>query len=98
MVHSKDAGAPVDYVVIGAEVLGPQEGLLTQLYGSREEAEHGPQDRHLEKHGETASHRGNPGLLVEVHGLLLLFHGVFLLGILGVDLVHVGLQGLHLGT
>ena len=88
----------MDYVVIGAEVLGPQEGLLTQFYGCREEAEHSPQDRHLKKHGETASHRRYAGLLVKVHGLLLLFHCVFLFGILGVDLVHVWLQGLHLGA
>ena len=33
VVHAEDARAPVDHVVIGGKVLGPQERLLTQLDG-----------------------------------------------------------------
>ena len=88
----------MDDVVIGAEVLGPQERLLAQFDGSREEAEHGPQDRHLKEHREASAHGRHAGLAVQGHGLLLLFHGVFLLGILGVDLLHKGLEGRHLGA
>ena len=95
VVHPEDARAPMDDVVIGGEVLGPQERLLAQLDGGREETEHRPQDRELEEHRKTAAHHVDTRLLVQVHGRLLFLHGVFLLGILGVDLVQFRPEDLH---
>ena len=96
MVHAQDAGAPMNHIIVCREVFGPEEGLLTEFDRCREEAEHCPEDWHLEEHRETASHHVHSGFPVQFHCLLLLLHRVLLLGILGVYFVDVRLQGLHL--
>ena len=83
--------------IVGAQVVGPKEGLLAQLDGCREETEHSPQDRELEKHRQTSAHRADPGPLVEIHLGLLLLERVLLLRVLLVQLVDLRLDGLHLG-
>ena len=83
--------------IVGAEVIGPEERLLPELDGSREEAEHRPQDRELQQHRKTATHRTDAGTLVEIHRSLLLLHRILLLRILLVQLVDFRLYGLHLG-
>ena len=87
----------VKYRVEAAQVVRPQEMLLSQLYGGREEAEHRIQDRQLQEHRETSAHRADSGAPVKLHHRLLLFQGILLLRIFLVQLVHLRLDDSHLG-
>ena len=73
--------------IVCAEVISPQELLLTELDGSREETEHRKKDRHLEQHRQTATHRADSSLLIKIHHRLLFLHGVLLIRILRIQLV-----------
>ena len=88
---------PADEVVVGREVVGPEEALSPEFDGVGDEVEEGNPDGHLDEHGQAASHGRDTVLGVELHHLLLLLHGVFLLGVFGVDFVHLGLQHAHTG-
>ena len=93
----RDLSGPLDDLVGGTQVLGPKEGLASQLDARGEEGEHREQDRHLQHHGQTATHRVGTRLAVELHGLLLLLDGILLIGVLLVDLGDIGSQDAHLG-
>ena len=87
----------VQDTVIGRKVFCPEEGLLPQFNRRREETEHGKEDRHLQQHGKTSAHGAHPCFLVQIHGGLLLLHGIFLPGKLLRNLVNHGFHYTHLG-
>ena len=93
----RDVGAPLHDLVGRAQVVGPQEGLSSQLDARGEEGEHRDQDRHLQHHGQAATHRVGTRQAVQFHGLLLLLHRILGVGILLVDLGDVRRQESHLG-
>ena len=70
--------------------------MFAQLDRSREETEHGDQDRHLDQHGDTSAHGVDARFFVELHRRLLFFHGVLLLGVFLVELVHLRFYQAHL--
>ena len=79
------------------EVVGPEERLSAQFYRRGEEGEHCDQHGHLQQHGQTAREGACAGAAVECHCLLLAFEGVFLVGVLLVDLFDLGGKYAHLG-
>ena len=83
--------------VVGTQVVRPEEALLSQLERCREETEHREEHGELEQHGETASEHAHTRLAVQVHGLLLLLKGIFLTRVLGIDLVQLRPEDIHLG-
>ena len=87
----------VEYGIETAQVIGPQEMLLSQLYGSREETEHRIKDRQLQQHRDAARHRADTRPLVQFHHRLLLLHRVFRLRIFLIQLVDLRLDDTHLG-
>ena len=93
----RDVGVPRDDGVERREVFGPEERLLTQLDGRREEPVERDEDRHLEQHRQTAAHRAGPGTTVQLHGGLLTVHRLLLLGVAGVDRLHLRAKHTHLG-
>ena len=64
VTDKRNAGSEINEGIVRAQVIGPQERLLTQLDGSREETEHRPQDRELQQHRQAATHRADTRPLV----------------------------------
>src|SRR5690606_6213713 len=60
--------------VVCRKVVGPEKGLVTQLYARWKKSEHGIQNRHLYKHWNTTGEWANSCFSVQLHGSLLLFH------------------------
>ena len=83
--------------VVSREVGCPQETLLTQLDGRREEAEHGYEQRHLQQHGQTPAHWAHTHFIVESHRCLLAFHGFFRWDF-SIYFVNLGFQNPHFGA
>ena len=69
---------------------------MTQLDSRREEHEEGDQDRHLQQHRQTATHRTRTGTTIQLHRRLLTLQRLLLTRILGVDLLHLRTQHTHL--
>ena len=93
----RNVGVPRDDGVERREVFGPEERLLTQLDSRREEPVERDQDRHLEQHRQATTHRAGPSTTVQLHGGLLTVHRLLLLGVAGVDRLHLRAQDTHLG-
>ena len=66
----------VENGIVRTEIIGPKETLLAELYGCREETEHGEEYRELQQHRKTSSHRVDTGSLVQVHHRLGFLHGI----------------------
>ena len=98
VADERQFGGPVDQVVIGREVVGPEETLLAQLDGVGHKVKHCHPNGHLNEHRQATAHRVDAILAVHRHHFLLLLHGVFLLGILPVDFLDLRPEHTHLGT
>ena len=90
IAEDRDVGVPGEEGIVGRKVVGPKEGLVTQLDGRREEVEECDEHRPLDEHRQTAARGANTHLAVERHHLLLLLHGIGLVGVLLVEGLHFG--------
>ena len=86
-----------DECVISRQVIRPKETLLTKFDSTRYEHEQCHQDRELQQHRQTATHRAYTVLAVQSHHLLLFLHRIFLFGVFLVDLIDFRFQHPHFG-
>ena len=71
----------------------PEEGLVAELDGILEHGEEAEEDGDLQEHGKATAHRVDSELAIELHCLLI--HLVRIVGILLLELGHLGLELRH---
>ena len=94
--NQRDLHVPAHDGIVRREVARPEEALVAQLDGRREEHKERDEDRHLQQHRDTAAHRAGSCAAIEFHDGALTIHGLLLLGILSVDFFHLRTEDAHL--